>query len=86
MPEYTILFARSARKELQALDRTVANRVIRRIEGLAATPRPAGCIKLEGSVNLWRIRIRDWRVIYSVDDGKRVVDISAIRHRRDAYR
>ena len=86
MPEYSILFARSARKELQALDPTVANRVIRRIESLAATPRPPGCKKLEGSDNLWRIRIGDWRVIYSVDDRKRVVDISAVRHRRDAYR
>ena len=86
MPEYSIVFARSARKELQALDPTVANRVIRRIESLAATPRPPGCKKLEGSDNLWRIRIGDWRVIYSVDDRKRVVDISAVRHRRDAYR
>ena len=86
MPEYTIVFARSARKELQALDPTVARRVLRRIESLATTPRPPGCKKLEGSDNLWRIRIGDWRVIYGVDDGKRVVDISAVRHRRDAYR
>lgn len=86
MPEYAIVFARSARKELQALDPPVASRVIRRIEALAATPRPPGCIKLEGLENLWRIRIGDWRVIYRLDDRKRVVDISAVRHRRDAYR
>ena len=86
MPEYAIVFARSARKELQALDQTIAKRVLRRIEALGATPRPPGCIKLEGSENLWRIRIGDWRVIYGVDDRRRVVDISVIRHRRDAYR
>ena len=86
MPEYAIVFARSARKELQALDPTIARRVLRRIESLAIAPRPPGCRKLEGSDNLWRIRIGDWRVIYSIDDGKRLVDISAVRHRRDAYR
>ena len=86
MPEYTISFARSARKELQALDRTVATRVLRRIEALAATPRPAGCKKLEGSENQWRIRVGDWRVVYSVDDSERLVDVSAVRHRRDVYR
>ena len=86
MPEYAIVFARSARKELQALDPTIARRVLRRIEALAAAPRPSGCKKLEGSDNLWRIRIGDWRVIYAIDDGKRLVDVSAVRHRRDAYR
>jgi len=86
VPEYAIVFARSARKELQALDPTIARRVLRRIESLAMAPRPPGCKKLKGSDNLWRIRIGDWRVIYSIDDGKRLVDISAVRHRRDAYR
>ena len=86
MPEYTISFARSARKELQAPDRTVATRILRRIEALAATPRPAGRKKLEGAENLWRLRVGDWRVVYSVDDSKRLVDVSAVRHRRDVYR
>jgi mRNA interferase RelE/StbE len=84
--EYTVALARSARKELQALDRTVAARVFRRIEALATTPRPSGCKKLEGAVNLWRLRVGDWRVVYSVDDSKLLVDISAVRHRRDVYR
>lgn len=68
MREYTIVFARSARKELQALDRGVAGRVLKRIEALTKDPRPAGCKKLQGAANLWRIRVGDWRVVYSVDD------------------
>lgn len=86
MREYTVVFARSARKELQALDRTVATRILKRIEALTREPRPSGCKKLEGTDNLWRIRIGDWRVVYSVDDSKSLVEISVIRHRREAYR
>ena len=86
MPEYKLTFARSARKELQSLDSKVASRVISRIEVLAAVPRPPGCKKLEGAINLWRLRVGDWRVIYSIDDSKLTVDISAVRHRRDVYR
>jgi len=84
--EYTVVFARSARKELQALDRTVATRILKRIEALTREPRPSRCKKLEGTDNLWRIRIGDWRVVYSVDDNKSLVEISVIRHRREAYR
>ncbi len=32
------------------------------------------------------LRVGDYRVIYEVDDGKRVVDVVAVRHRSDAYR
>ena len=83
MSEYAVSFARSARKELQALDRVVTRRVFAAIERLAHEPRPAGCRKLQGVRNLWRVRIGDYRVIYSVDDRQRLVDDSAVRHRSD---
>ena len=86
MADYQISFAKSARKQLQALDRVLALRVIGRIESLAVAPRPVGCVKLEGGAGLWRIRVGDYRVIYEIDDDRRRVDVSAVRHRRDAYR
>ena len=86
MAEYAIGFARSARKQLQVLDRALALRIVGRIESLAVTPRPMGCVKLEGGAGLWRIRVGDYRVIYEIDDEHRLIDVSAVRHRRDAYR
>jgi mRNA interferase RelE/StbE len=84
--EYTITFARSARKELQSLDSAIASRVLRRIETLVLTPRPVGILKLEGANDLWRIRVGDWRVVFRIDDRERLVDIVAVRHRREVYR
>jgi mRNA interferase RelE/StbE len=86
MHEYAVVFARSARKELERLDQSLSFRILRRIESLAHVPRPDGCRKLQGATNLWRIRIGDHRVLYAVDDAKQVVDVIAIRHRSDAYR
>jgi mRNA interferase RelE/StbE len=84
--DYAVTFARSARRELETLDGSIVRRVISRIEALAQEPRPSGSRKLQGEQNLWRIRIGDYRVIFSVDDRKRIVDIVRIRHRREAYR
>ena len=86
MDEYNVLFARSARKELESLAQPLAFRIFSRIEALALAPRPDGCRKLQGASNLWRIRVGDYRVLYAVDDALRLVDVIAIRHRSDAYR
>jgi mRNA interferase RelE/StbE len=86
MSDYEITFARPARKELEALDASVVGRILPRIEALARNPRPAGCRKVHGEPGLWRIRIGNWRVIYRVDDQKRLVDVAGVRHRSDAYR
>ncbi len=86
MGDYSIVFARSARKELEKLPSSLAQRIIIRIEALMKAPRPSGTAKLQGSKNLWRLRVGDYRVIYSIDDSARVIDISAVRDRKDAYR
>ena len=52
MDEYSIVFARSARKELVALAPKLEQRVLTNIEGLQRDPNPPGSRKLEGSVKL----------------------------------
>ncbi len=86
MPDYAITFAQSARRELEALDRAIVARILSRIEGLTQEPRPSGARKLRGEQNLWRIRVGNYRIVYSVDDRQRLVDIVRVRHRREAYR
>jgi mRNA interferase RelE/StbE len=83
--EYLVTIKPSAVKELHALPAIVATRVASKIKALAATPRPPGVKKLEGEPVRWRIRAGDWRVIYSIDDRQRVVDVIYIRHRSKAY-
>ena len=86
MPQYEIVFAHSARKELQSLSRNVVRRILEKVESLTSDPRPSGCKKLRGHSSLWRIRVGEYRVIYSVDDDNLIIDVSVIRHRNEAYR
>jgi mRNA interferase RelE/StbE len=85
MDNYSITFARSARKELESLDAGIVRRVFLKIELLSREPRPTGCRKLVGEENLWRMRVGDYRILYSIDDGNKSVDVIAVRHRSKAY-
>jgi mRNA-degrading endonuclease RelE of RelBE toxin-antitoxin system len=62
MAEYSITFARSARKEFEALDAEIVNRIFPKIERLSRCPRPKNSVKLRGGGNLWRIRIGAYRL------------------------
>jgi mRNA interferase RelE/StbE len=84
--DYSVVFARSASKELRSLDAALALRILKRIESLSSNPRPPGIVKLEGSRDLWRVRVGDWRVIYRIVDRECLVDVISVRHRREAYR
>ena len=86
MPAYQVTFARSARRELEDLPQGLAARILTRIKALAGNPRPHGCRKLQGPSQLWRIRVGEYRVVYKIDDKDLIVDITVIRHRREAYR
>ena len=85
MGNYTVEMKPSARKELWALPNDVLARAVAKIEALADNPRPPGCKKLKAYRNQWRIRVGDWRVIYTIDDGEARVSITRVATRREVY-
>ena len=86
MVKYSLEIKQSAQKELDALDDTLFTRIDRKVLALVDNPRPAGCKKLKGGQNLWRIRVGDYRVVYSLNDARAAIDIVGVRHRSEAYR
>jgi len=85
VPKYSLEIKQSAQKELDALDDALFTRIDRKILALADNPRPAGCKKLKGYKDQWRVRVGDWRVVYIIDDAARLVSITRIAHRREVY-
>jgi mRNA interferase RelE/StbE len=85
VPSYKVALTSSAAKELQKLPNQVVARIFARIESLASNPRPPGCKKLQGGDREWRIRVGDYRVVYTIDDAGSLVEVTRIRHRKDVY-
>ncbi len=73
---YAVELKPTARKELESLPNTALARVVRKIESFAPQPRPAGCKKLRGYKDLWRVRIGDWRIVYIINDATRSVSVT----------
>jgi mRNA interferase RelE/StbE len=85
MDKYNVIFTESSVKELGDVPRKDAQRILKRVSELAANPRPMGCEKLSARP-LYRIRQGDYRVVYFIDDSKKIVDVIKIGHRREIYR
>jgi len=75
----------SAERDLRRLGRPVKNRIVTAILALASDPRPHGCLKVKSEEGVWRIRIGDWRVGYTIDDDASEVLVFKIAHRSDFY-
>jgi mRNA interferase RelE/StbE len=82
---YQVIIKRSAEKELFALPASVRERIAPRLLALEDVPRPAGIKKLQGEDG-YRLRVGDYRVLYTIDDQSHEVMIYAIGHRREVYR
>jgi len=82
---YSLEIKPSAGKELDALDDALFARIDRKIMALAENPRPPGCKKLKGYKDQWRVRVGDYRVVYTVDDQQLLVEVTRIRHRSEVY-
>jgi mRNA interferase RelE/StbE len=74
------------RKDLRALDERVRHRVLRAVMVLEVNLRPPGAKKLRGESELWRVRVGDYRILYSIEEARLVVLVVKIGHRREVYR
>ena len=82
---YEVLIERSALRALAKIAQPHRDRVASAIHRLGVEPRPSGAKKLSGRV-AWRIRVGDFRILYEIHDGRLVVLVIDVGHRREVYR
>ena len=84
---YALRIKASAAKELDAIDSTPnRRRIVDAIQTLVVDPRPSTCKKLAGRDAAYRLRVGDYRIVYTVNDREIIVEIIKIGHRREVYR
>ena len=78
---YKVEIAKTAQRDLDRISGVDLARIEEHIIGLEANPRPSGVKKLKDYLH--RIRVGDWRVLYAIEDGKRLVTILRVLRRNE---
>ncbi len=84
---FTVVFTTQAESNLIQLDRTIAQRILRKIRWLAENfddviPEP-----LTGQwQGMYKLRVGDYRVLYTVNQAEEQITIHLVRHRREVYK
>jgi mRNA interferase RelE/StbE len=85
MAKYKIVIKKPAEKFLAGIPIKFSDKIVLKIYELGANPRPQGVKKLAGGDNLYRVRVADYRIVYSIHDQVLTVEIIRIGHRKDVY-
>jgi mRNA interferase RelE/StbE len=80
-----LLITKSASKQLLKIPYRQRSRIEKRVEQLVNLPNPPQARKLSGRLG-WRLRIGDYRAIYSINKNNKSITILSVQHRKDAYR
>lgn len=81
---YTVKLAKTAQKQLDKLPDEIVERLTAGIAQLAFDPRPSGVKKLKGREG-YRIRVGDYRVMYSIFDNVLLVEVVKVGQRGNFY-
>jgi mRNA interferase RelE/StbE len=76
---------RNVRKVLDKIQPQERAKILSSILELGHDPRPRGVEKITNT-ELWRIRVSDYRIVYSIDDKNKIIVVVRIGHRREIYR
>jgi mRNA interferase RelE/StbE len=82
---YRVTLSKAAQKSLDRLPDSIVARILARLDHLETDPRPSDVKKLKGR-EAWRIRVGDYRVIYTINDRELLILVVDLGHRRDIYR
>lgn len=85
---WTLEFDAAARRQLRKLPRDIGERILAGLEQVAAleNPRQRGKAMVGERAGYWRYRVGDYRVIAKIEDGRLVIVVIAVGHRREVYR
>ncbi|MEU1120214.1 MULTISPECIES: type II toxin-antitoxin system RelE/ParE family toxin [unclassified Streptomyces] len=86
--KYAFRFTAAAQRQLRAIDRLDAMRILTALTALGDDPyrQDADIKKLTGPSSLYRLRVGSYRVAYQINDGELIVLVVKVGDRRDVYR
>jgi mRNA interferase RelE/StbE len=84
---YSVKFTLQAEEDLARLDKTVAQHIANKIDWLSQSMESIIPAPLKGKFKgKYKLRVGEWRVIYSFEHSTQVITIYAVRHRSEVYK
>ena len=85
---WRIDFTRNADKAMRKLDRGIAARIFEELDEIAKLedPRVRGKSLTGNLAGVWRYRVGDYRILCDIDDGRLVILVIDVAHRREVYK
>lgn len=81
-----VIVANAAKREIKKLDKNGQRQILRALSQLEENPRPHNSEKLSGKPQFRRIRVGNFRVIYTILDDEDKVVVLVARNKKDAYK
>lgn len=84
---YNIEFTKQAMKDLHRIPKNYVVLIFKRVKQLSANPHnmELDVKKLKGVLNVYRLRVGDYRVIYEIEDKKLLINVVKVQSRGNVY-
>ncbi len=84
---FAIKFTPQAEEDLSLLDKTIAQNISNKIEWLSQNIENIIPAPLKGKFkSKYKLRVSDWRVVYSFEHSTQIITVYAVRHRSEVYK
>jgi len=84
---FSVEFTDQAADDLGEITKTVAQRILDKIRWFSANCGSLTPAALAGDLaDIYKLRVGDYRVLYTLENDARSIRILRIRHRRDVYK
>ncbi len=84
--QYEIHFVPAAARQLKKINKADQKRIAESVRGLASDPFPNGFSPVAGLPDFWRIKTKDYRIVYTVNEDEQIIVVGRIAHRREVYK
>jgi mRNA interferase RelE/StbE len=84
---YSVEFTLQAEEDMVRLDKTIAQHIADKIDWLSQNIDNIFPAPLKGKFKgKYKLRVGDWRVIYSFEHSSQIITVYAVRHRSEVYK
>lgn len=86
MKKYEVRIVSKAEKQMAKFPKEAQKRIWNAMLALAGNPYPPDCELLKKVPGFWRIKVGDYRIVYTINETEVIVLVVRVAHRKDIYR